>query len=278
MRYICTENCQPDEKWLKKAERLTEELRRAPDKEARSEIIKNNQRVWSEIKDWLLSLSSGKCWYSEAREIYSFYDVDHFRPKNAAKQLNGEVRDGYWWLAFNWKNYRVVGAIGNRLNRDINGETRGKSDYFPVKEGSNPACSELHDLDDELAYFLDPTQPDDPLLITFDETGKPKPAAEKGTWEYERADKTIWFFHLDYRPLVDERKRVWGQCRLLLNKAQVFMERQNAGVSVSDKARLKEVINDLRDMVKANAELSATARACLLSSGLPWAQRIAAGE
>ncbi len=77
-------------------------------------------------KNWLLALSGGKCWFSEVRELYSHYDVEHFRPKKEAKGLDGADRDGYWWLAFDYMNFRVCGYVGNRK----------KGGWFPLQQGS----------------------------------------------------------------------------------------------------------------------------------------------
>lgn len=108
MIHINMSSKEPPQEWCRKAESLTEKLKRLTPEERKKLIEKNN--IWGELKEWLLQLSHGKCWYSEAKEIYSFYDVDHFRPKNRAKQLDGTERDGYWWLAFDWRNYRISGT------------------------------------------------------------------------------------------------------------------------------------------------------------------------
>ena len=80
----------------------------------RNEYIDSNSAHWGELKEWLKVLSKGKCWFSEVRELYSHYDVEHFRPKKEAKNLDKTIRDGYWWLAFDYTNYRLCGNVGNR--------------------------------------------------------------------------------------------------------------------------------------------------------------------
>jgi hypothetical protein len=266
MIYIPLEDNAPSEDWCRRAREATDKLK-TMNKEERKQFIKNNSRLWAELKKYLLELSFGKCWYSEAREIVSDYDVDHFRPKNVAKNLDGSERDGYWWLAFEWKNYRISGTICNRPHKDENGRLRGKGDFFPLSEKCMPAKGPGDDLEDELIYFLDPTNRDDPLLLTFDETGSPKPTVAEGTWIYKRVEVTIDRLFLDYPPLVDERKKIWTKCNLLINEAQNIMREPE---SVSKKQRLRDVLKDLRAMASPRAELSATARACLLSSGNGW--------
>lgn len=271
MIHINIKDKNPPKDWCKKAESLTEELKQLKTSSERKEFI-NKRRIWSKLQHWLKGLSDGKCWYSEAREIYSFYDVDHFRPKNRAKQLDGTKRDGYWWLAFDWRNYRLSGNIGNRANRDEDNETRGKVDFFPVRDGSHLATGPESDLRDELFYLLDPTDPDDPPLLTFDESGYPKPAVleKEGKWEYDRATITIKLLHLDYGPLVDERKRIWTRCTLRINQLQNLMQEQTGASSVTIKTQIKNIRNELREMISEKAELSSTARACLLSSSPIW--------
>lgn len=276
MRYINIESKNPPEKWFEKAKELTEDLKKAATLEERNEIIDKN-KFWNdkEFKRWLQGLFHNKCWYSEARDIFSFYDVDHFRPKKSVKQLDGTTREGYWWLAFDWKNYRISGAIGNRPNKDEDDQTRGKADYFPIRQGSPIAISPEYDIRDEIIYLLDPTNPNDPPLLTFDDSGNPFPASPKGSWEYLRVETTIKILHLDYCLLVDERKRIWVKCTILMNDIENLMCERYRRTSVTDGADLKNKMNQLREMISEEAELSATAKACLLSSGRKWAMQFA---
>lgn len=277
MRYIDIESNPPSVEWVEKAERLTQQLVGASSNKERKRIIDKSTSHWKDFKSKLSELSHGKCWYSEAREIVSDYHVDHFRPKGRALQLDKTERDGYWWLAFDWRNYRLSGSICNSPHGGADKHTHGKWDYFPLKAGSSCATSPSHDLSDELFYLLDPTDPDDPSLLTFDETGKPVPAADDDTWEYERASVTIDLLHLEYTPLVNERKKVWNKCIRLINEAQNKMREQAQRTSVTTKARIKHIFMELREMIASEAELSSVAQSCLLSSGYKWARKIVSG-
>jgi hypothetical protein len=116
MRHIDLERHKPDELWCKKSDELTKQLIDLYEKgdiEARNKLISDNSSHWGEIKQWLLDLSNNKCWFSEARDIFSHMDVEHFRPKLEAKELDGTKRDGYWWLAFNYRNFREGGFLSN---------------------------------------------------------------------------------------------------------------------------------------------------------------------
>lgn len=275
MIHINIDGKRPPDEWCEKAEKITEQLKELEDPVERNQLIDRNQIIWKELKKWLIDLSDGKCWYSEAKDIVSDYHVDHFRPKKSAKALDGTTREGYWWLAFDWSNYRIAGAICNCRHRSADGDTRGKADFFPLKEDSPVANTPNSDLDDEIIYLLDPTDPDDPLLLTFDESGYSQPAAFEGTWEHERAKESIRLFHLNYGALVDERKRIWKNCELSINHAQNLMVKQSKTSSVTTKSESKNELKRLREMISREAELSSTARAYLLSSGIPWVRNLA---
>lgn len=273
MIYINLRGKTPKSDWCEKARAKAQELELIEDFEGKKSFIrrKSSQKIWKDLKPWLLEISHNKCWYSEAKELISDYDVDHFRPKILAKDLDGNERGGYWWLTFDWKNYRVAGVVCNREHTGYDGEIRGKENYFPIKDGSRAADNPNCDIEDEIIYLFDPTNPNDPLLLTFDESGFPKPSAREGTWDHLRAKESIRLLYLDYPILVDERKKIWTKCTLLINEAQNLMEEET---SVSRSAGLKQIFAELRERVSEDAELSATARACLLSSGNMWARSL----
>jgi len=118
---------------------------------------------------------------------------------------------------------------------------------------------------------LDPTNPNDPSLLTFDESGYPKPAAPTGTWEHERAKTTIKRLRLDFHRLVKGRKDIWIECRKLIIEAENLMRKKPSATRNAD---LKNTFEKLRKMISVDAELSATAKACLLSSGILWVRNL----
>ena len=272
MIHINIDGKRPSDEWCKKAEEITEKLKELNDHDERKKLIKKNSGMWKELKSWLTELSYNKCWYSEAKEIVSDYHVDHFRPKNRAKELDGTPREGYWWLAFDWSNYRIAGAICNSLHCSADGDTQGKADFFPLKDGSPVAISPTCNLEDEVIYFLDPTNPNDPSLLTFDESGYPQPAARKGTWEHERAKESIKHFHLDFFQLVDARKIICNNCKRSIDVAEKLISAKNKNPSADIDYALKCELMRLREMVSRETALSSTARAYLLSSGRSWAR------
>lgn len=253
-------------RWLAKAEELTQEIIAETDPEKRKKIINSNSSVWGNptLKKYLMSLSEKKCWYSEAREVYSHYHVDHFRPKNEALDSNGVDQGGYWWLAFDWKNYRICGSVGNTKKGSRFCVLRNRANYH-----SDP-------YDDEIFYFLDPTDKNDPSKLAFDESGAIRPSSnDEDEWDYKRAKYTIDELDLNYELLKEARKDLWDACDSLIVELQNLMREFNSNPSVSKKGKIESKLEELRNLTKPKTEFSAVAVNCLLSSGIEWAHKIA---
>ena len=256
--------------WLLKSQQLVEQmaaLDAAGQQDARNALIDANNHHWGKLKGWLLALSGGKCWFSEVRELYSHYDVEHFRPKKQAKEMNGKERDGYWWLAFDYMNFRVCGNVGNRK----------KGGWFPLQDGSlcstysNP-CEES-----ESRYLLDPIDDDDVSLIAFDEEGKVIPIPNASAWERKRVEETVKRLKLnEHAQLAEERRKIWQKVENLINDFQKAKSRCRDGNNPAAKARLLEVRARVREMTHPSAELSSVARWCLLLRNDPQFARLVA--
>ena len=213
MMYIDIENNPPHDRWIEKARIKKEKLLQITDLNSRNEFIDNNP-IWREIKSHLSKLSHCKCWYSETRDKYSFYHVDHFRPKKKALNLDKSEREGYWWLAYDWKNYRIIGSMGN-----VN-----KGTYFPL---IGDYCCNGPDgsIDYEVNLFLDPTNRDDCNKITFGMDGDARPAcSDEAMLDYKRACFTIKCLDLNYNLLSEARKAVWLDCDKKLGAVQKAMK------------------------------------------------------
>lgn len=122
--------------------------------------------IWSEFKPILIRYFGEKCWYSECSLEGAFGDVDHFRPKNRStdEQKNIILADGYWWLAYDYFNYRLSCEKCNRSYGD-----GGKNDMFPLKPGTAPA---VFPGKDDTPLLLAPCEQCDSDLIDCDESGK----------------------------------------------------------------------------------------------------------
>ncbi|XFC38769.1 hypothetical protein ACEF39_001778 [Stenotrophomonas indicatrix] len=233
----------------------------------RNALIDKNKPHWDALKPWLLALSGGKCWFSEVRELYSHYDVEHFRPKKAAKALDGAARDGYWWLAFDYMNFRLCGNVGNRK----------KGGWFPLKQGS--LCSTYGEPceESESRYLLDPIDDDDVSLIAFDEEGKVIPVPGASDWERERVSVTVQRLKLnEHVPLAEERRKVWQKVDALIDDFFAAKAKCSMGNNPAAKAKLLEVRSRVREMTQRSAELSAVARWCIQVRNEPQLSRLVA--
>jgi uncharacterized protein (TIGR02646 family) len=224
-------------------------------RDERNALIDANSGHWGALKQWLLALSAGKCWFSEVRELYSHYDVEHFRPKKEAKTLDAKVRDGYWWLAFDYMNFRVCGNVGNRK----------KGGWFPLKDGSLCSSYAQPCEESETRYLLDPIDNGDVALISFDEEGKVVPMPGISAWDQERVKETVKRLKLnEHVQLAEARRKVWQQVDKLIADYTTAKARDDAGNNPAAKEKLRQVRVRVREMTNPEAELSAVARSCLL--------------
>ncbi len=259
----------PDADWLARANAVTAKLMQdgLSDNE-RQRLIDGNEQIWRDLMSWLKDLSHDKCWYSEAKDCASYWHVDHFRPKKEVKDLEGNTYEGYWWLAFNWQNYRLAGSAINTP----------KSSKFPVREGTEWACIPDDDTDEEFPYLLDPICPEDPCLLSFDEQGKAMAAEPHDCWHKERADVSIDILNLNYDGLKRGRKHVWNRCS---RQAQDVLECRDTiqhTSSRSKKQKLRDGVSVLKEMVAQNAEFSAVAAVCVRAQGDTWLERAVLGN
>lgn len=263
MIHIDRKNFLPDEEWLFKANEITTNLLEAESLEEIYSIIDVNSDHWGKLKDFLSEISNGKCWYSESRDDFSYFHVDHFRPKKSAIGIDKKDYGGYWWLAFNWLNYRLCGGIGN-----VN-----KKDKFAILKSK--ACNPTENIEDEIIYFLDPTEEEDVLKLTFNNSGEIIPLYNDG-WDFEQAKYTIKNLKLNGKKLKEVRKLIWINCTIMVEETQGLMRMNQINPSPFRRGQIKEKLKILKDMVKASSEYSATAKACLRSTGFEWAICIAA--
>jgi uncharacterized protein (TIGR02646 family) len=263
MRYIPLDTPPPDAEyaeWLKKANELLDELKAAPDEEARHAIIDKNSEFWGKLKNWLLSLSDGRCWFSEAEDCFNYWHVEHFRPKKDCRELDGTKHSGYWWLAFDWTNFRICGSVGNSK----------KGTYFPLKDEAKRAQSPDDEVRYEAPLLLDPANPHDPDLIFFNMEGRAIPDPNiVDDWERTRVTYSIERCNLDYPGLMNKRKLVWSNCWKLIQDYRKELEKLYASNHDNDVARyaVAEKAAEIKKLIKGNLELSAVARACVLSTG-----------
>lgn len=265
MRFIPLLENKPPEAWLDKAIAATAELEAEADPGRRQEIIKKKKAIWGELKDWLLSLSNEKCWFSEAKDCFQYWDVEHFRPKAKARNLDKTEREGYWWLSFDWRNLRACGRVGNVK----------KSTFFPLAS-AYCATSIQRDTDDEVPYLLDPIIKADCALLSFNQLGEAVAAPGSDAWSQRRVEVSVQQYELDFDKLALQRKTIWETCNFLINEIQNLMKEQAAQPGAAKKARIEEKMEQLSALTDRTSVCSGAAIACLQKSEIGWAIRLSA--
>lgn len=270
MIYVYLDGGKIPNEWLAKAAALTARLEGLATKEERAKLINTNNKLWSELKDVLLAMSCGKCWYSEAPDAVSDFHVDHFRPKGKSVDEDGKEYDGYQWLAFNWENYRIAGSYPNSPHKDGSGVVRGKWDYFPLAKGSSRASWSDRDTKNERYLLLDPTNEHDPKLLTFDETGLPKPSDPTNPIARKKVELTTRMLFLDSPRLVAARKAKWREVLDWLEEYLEVCPKDYDNCTPQDHARFTRHLDKVSRLTSSEAAYSATARACLRANGMDF--------
>ncbi|KAF0130001.1 MAG: hypothetical protein FD155_1787 [Bacteroidetes bacterium] len=194
------------------------------DVERKKEYIRTHPE-WNKLQPIMLGLSHNKCWYSEAPIGSSDFEVDHFRPKckskvkvdyTESKSTNTVLKEnGYWWLAYEWSNYRLSGGLTNKLRRDRLGDcedVEGKGDYFPLDcNDVGRVANDEENINCEVPILLDPFNQEDVSLLTFDSNGEVI-SAGYSDYEHQRVLQSIFYYHLDLEQLNKERLMAWKDC------------------------------------------------------------------
>ena len=243
---------------------------------------------WNQFQEAMLVLSHHKCWYSEAPIGNSDFFIDHFRPKNRARQkvdisdpdsdIITNKENGYWWLAYEWKNYRLSGLYANSLRRDRlsdDGTVKGKGDYFPLDLQNGRVANDNENVACEVPILLDPCDAEDVTLLTFDSNGEVI-SAGNNEYEHNRVLQSIFYYHLDLEQLNKERLLAWKDCEREINEAKKAIdeapdERFRRGI-------VKQNLKKILDYVK-NPERPYTSvvKACIMTyaelEGFVWLKR-----
>jgi hypothetical protein len=247
----------PPADWISEADAITAQLKAATSEVARQVILDANDGFWRDarIRDWLLNQFSNKCWYTEAEESISPIHVDHFRPKGRVRNLNGSYETGYWWLAFNWKNFVIAGHLINSK----------KSDIFPIIEGENRApanCSEIQ-LKLEGAVLIDPLT-DQTRLISYDRDDDGCIAVLAGDIDDVdkfKAEKTIEILGLNRLVKLNQKRgKKWDEC---LSYIEDYKGAKAQGAQALVWFMKAISIARLKEKIKYEAEFSSIAEACI---------------
>jgi hypothetical protein len=254
MRWIDSNGLRPDDEWLATSARYTDELRGMCPDDRRAFFDRPSVAAhWAALRDDLMTLSDGKCWYSEAKIAAGYGEVEHFRPKRGTRGSSRSRHDGYWWLAFDSRNYRLSASIPNRT----------KNNEFEIR--GNRAANEGDVLEDELPVLLDPTSADNTSLVWFAEGGAMVAAPHATRDDAERVEYTRRRCGLDRGRIPRERELVWNACRDRLRLWALY--RRQAATSPSQRARADSEATRLKGMVAPDQPFSRVAFACLAQTG-----------
>lgn len=158
--------------------------------------------LWTELKQYLFFLSKGKCGYCE-QKVTGVYagDVEHYRPKK--KVTDDSTHPGYYWLAYDEKNYVPV-------CQNCNG-ARAKANHFPLDPNSVRATAPGADLTLEKPLLINPIGKDDPMNhFVFigpeggDDFGKLEGTSDAGK-------KSCEIYHLNRGDLIEARRDAYKE-------------------------------------------------------------------
>lgn len=166
---------------------------------------------WGLLKNWLAKASEDKCWYCEAKSPRAPFDVDHFRPKLGVT-VDGvklAAHGGYYWLAYEWWNFRLSCQRCNRPEKDDAEILHGKANEFPIFDEAQRCLLPTGQLNTESPRLLDPCVQADCELLAHGIDGEVKPVLPDGTWEYQRARYTIDRLGLNEWNTPEAKKNSW---------------------------------------------------------------------
>ncbi len=240
------------------ANKAAEEISSLPIEEI-NEAIDKHSGIWRnpELRDSLENCMHKKCWYCETKDIRSDNSIDHFRPKNSVVECPDHP--GYWWLAFDWKNYRFSCTYCNsrRIDRKT-GERGGKHDHFPILNEKQRAKMPSDQIALERPCLLDPTNANDPRLLYFDQYGQAVPRINQDIdpIAFCRAKTSIKLYNLNHGKIRQKRAILYRDISDAVEKIDVMRSDRGCDVDYA--------MSNLAKMINEDAEYSAAARIYLM--------------
>ncbi len=224
---------------------------------------------WNILQKIFIDEFGYKCWYSEALIGNGEFEIDHYRPKNRARQddekgiINKE--NGYWWLAYKLENYRLSGTLANIRRRDRlkdNSEVGGKGDLFPLDLVEGKIAEDEGSVFNEIPLLLDPVVASDVGLLSFDEDGSvlPNPLI-KESFDKLRAEVSIRIYHLDLDQLEVQRQQVWQECSRVIELAYSYYI--NSYSKEARKLAFSTCVETISRKTNEKSEFSSVAKVCL---------------
>lgn len=200
--------------WISNAKFHLSELNKLTTHSERQKYMTQHS-IWRQFKPILIKYYGEKCWYSECSLEGSFGDVDHFRPKNKSTDEQGNVilADGYWWLAYDYLNYRLSCEKSNRSFG-----SGGKNDMFPLKPGT---ASATQGNKNDIPVLLDPCVNSDVALVDCNEAGEIV-ALSSDSYEIHRVDISKSVYNWDC--FNGARKKIRSKCKTALELFEMAYE------------------------------------------------------
>jgi len=227
MRHVELARLAPDPAWLARAAKLAEDVEAHATAGTLPAMRKNWVKHWSGLRSAMYRLVGRKCWYCESPINSSRPHVDHFRPKSRVSE--DLSHDGYYWLAYEWSNYRLSCEFCNSSTDDApSGRRTTKVDHFPLLNPQSRAKTPVDAIEYEQPVLLDPSDAGDCAHLDFDAMGRarrsiliPHSPAEIAAGEC-RAEKSIEIYGLDRPGLENSRRIVMNNITVLLEGLEVL--------------------------------------------------------
>lgn len=261
--------------WSQVPEEIKEALKTAADvldkiedPKGRKAYIEANSNAWTAVRSYLAAMSAQKCWYSEAKESVSRYQVDHFRPHGRAKQEAKTYADGYSWLAFDLDNFRLAGMLCNTVNKEYSEESVGKGDWFPLLNPARRATHQNRDIGSETPVLLDPTDPEDPAKLWFNENGEVKPDPDLAPEMQEAVSKAIRYLGISQSLLNGKRRSMLRRVARIIARYKDVAKIPKGDRSDNDRKNIEEGKAELLAMSSPSGEFAAAVRCYLIANGL----------
>lgn len=194
----------PNDDWFTLAAEATQDAI----SEGESHQVRASVYGHTQVRIALEELFYGKCAYCESVIRNQDWDVEHYRPK--ARVAERENHPGYYWLAYQWKNFYPSCKFCNQRRTDkptwgdlSRAGAGGKADQFPIEDEDDRATIPDGDISLERPLLLDPCADNPEEFLRFDPTGQ---IYSKG--DNERGKFTIDICFLKRRRLRDLRRDV----------------------------------------------------------------------
>lgn len=246
---------------------------------ARKALLTQHRQRWVGFRTPFEALVGEKCWYTESRNPGTDDDVDHFRPKSHVTEC--PAHGGYWWEAFNWRNFRLSSHRSNRLRGNPEtGDTHGKGNHFPLLNEADRWMSHT-DACHERPSLLDPTNPLDPPMLTFGVDGRAAlaPDYDDVADAPERIEASRTYLHLDWPSFVEARTALYGRIATRVDDGERLAA---AALDDGEPAALEALKAVARDLIRLTDPREPFSKAALayirVYRDKPWLRRMVLGN